>query len=52
MSRKGSIITYSVILLTVFVDLIVAVGIGLFVANVMTITRLSELQADQCKSSG
>lgn len=32
------------ILLTVFVDLIAAVGIGLFVANVMTITRLSELQ--------
>lgn len=43
-SGKGALITYSVILLTVFVDLIVAVGIGLFVANVMTITRLSELQ--------
>ncbi len=43
-SGKGALITYGVILLTVFVDLIVAVGIGLFVANVMTITRLSELQ--------
>jgi len=43
-SGKGALITYSVILLTVFVDLIAAVGIGLFVANVMTITRLSELQ--------
>ncbi|MBT8122943.1 MAG: STAS domain-containing protein, partial [Gammaproteobacteria bacterium] len=44
-SPKGSVITYGVILLTVFVDLIVAVGIGLFVANVMTVVRLSELQA-------
>lgn len=50
MSGKGAIITYSVILLTVFVDLIVAVGIGLFVANVMTITRLSELQHDDVKA--
>jgi len=45
-SLKGAIITYGVIMLTVFVDLIVAVGIGLFLANVMTITRLSELQED------
>lgn len=44
LSLKGAIITYGVILLTVFVDLIAAVGIGLFIANVMTITRLSELQ--------
>jgi len=43
-SGKGALITYGVILLTVFVDLIAAVGIGLFVANIMTITRLSELQ--------
>ncbi len=45
LSFKGAAITYGVILLTVFVDLIAAVGIGLFLANVMTITRLSELQA-------
>ncbi|MFW2440305.1 MAG: SulP family inorganic anion transporter [Arenicellales bacterium] len=49
-SHKGTVITYSVIVLTVFVDLIVAVGIGLFVANVMTITRLSELQQDNVKA--
>lgn len=49
-SGKGALITYSVILLTVFVDLIAAVGIGLFIANVMTITRLSELQADDVKT--
>lgn len=45
-SGKGSLVLYSVIALTVFVDLIAAVGIGLFIANVMTITRLSELQAN------
>jgi len=49
-SPKGSLITYGVILLTVFVDLIVAVGIGLFVANVMTVMRLSELQAADVKA--
>jgi len=49
-SGKGALITYGVILLTVFVDLIAAVGIGLFVANVMTITKLSELQHDDVKA--
>ena len=48
-SGKGAMITYGVIALTVFVDLIAAVGIGLFVANVMTITRLSELQEEDVK---
>lgn len=45
-SVKGALITYGVIALTVFVDLIMAVGIGLFVANVITVMRMSELQAD------
>jgi len=49
-SGKGALITYGVISLTVFVDLIAAVGIGLFVANVMTITKLSELQANDVKA--
>jgi len=49
-SGKGALITYGVILLTVFVDLIAAVGIGLFVANVMTITKLSELHANDVKA--
>ncbi|WP_455366789.1 bicarbonate transporter BicA [Kaarinaea lacus] len=44
-SGKGALIMYGVILLTVFVDLITAVGIGLFVANVITIRRMSDLQA-------
>ena len=49
-SGKGALITYGVIVLTVFVDLIAAVGIGLFVANVMTITKLSELHASDVKA--
>ncbi len=50
-SIKGAVITYGVIGLTVFVDLIAAVGIGLFVANVFTISRLSEIQADNVQAS-
>jgi SulP family sulfate permease len=49
-STKGAVIAYSVILLTVFVDLIVAVGIGLFVANILTVTRLSEMQSEDVKA--
>jgi SulP family sulfate permease len=48
-SWKGSVIMYGVLLLTVFVDLIVAVGIGVFIANILTIERLSELQAQDVK---
>ncbi len=50
-SIKGAVITYGVIALTVFVDLIVAVGIGLFVANVITVMRMSELQADDVQAT-
>ena len=48
-SVKGSTIMYGVLLLTVFVDLIVAVGVGVFIANILTIDRLSELQAQEVK---
>ncbi|MEG4939557.1 bicarbonate transporter BicA [Microcoleus sp. F4-D5] len=44
-SVKGSLIMYGVLLLTVFVDLIVAVGVGVFIANILTIERLSSLQS-------
>lgn len=44
-SIKGALIMYGVILLTVLVDLIAAVGIGVFVANILTIERMSALQA-------
>jgi SulP family sulfate permease len=48
-SWKGSVIMYGVLLLTVFVDLIVAVGVGVFIANILTIERLSALQAQDVK---
>ncbi|MEL7223874.1 MAG: SulP family inorganic anion transporter [Cyanobacteria bacterium J06576_12] len=49
-SWKGALIMYTVILLTVLVDLIVAVGIGVFVANILTIERMSLLQAKSVKT--
>ncbi|WP_036480596.1 SulP family inorganic anion transporter [Myxosarcina sp. GI1] len=49
-STKAALIMYGVIILTVFVDLIVAVGVGVFVANVLTIERLSNHRADQVKA--
>jgi SulP family sulfate permease len=48
-SVKGSLIMYGVLLLTVFVDLIVAVGVGVFIANILTIERLSDLQSSEVK---
>ncbi|OKH20959.1 sodium-independent anion transporter [Hydrococcus rivularis NIES-593] len=48
-SVKGALIMYGVLLLTVFVDLIVAVGVGVFIANILTIERLSSLQAKEVK---
>lgn len=48
-STKGSLIMYGVLLLTVFVDLIVAVGIGVFIANILTINQLSEAQSSDVK---
>ena len=49
-SPKAAIIMYGVIALTVFVDLIVAVGVGVFVANILTIERLSNHRADKVKA--
>ena len=49
-SPKAAFIMYGVIALTVFVDLIIAVGVGVFVANVLTIERLSNHRADQVKA--
>lgn len=45
-SRKSAVIMYSVVLLTVFVDLMVAVGLGVFVANILTIEKLSQMRSD------
>ena len=44
-SARAAMIMYGVIGLTVFVDLITAVAVGLFVANVLTIDRLTRLQS-------
>ncbi|MGD1806519.1 SulP family inorganic anion transporter [Dapis sp. BLCC M126] len=49
-SWKSAIIMYTVIGLTVFVDLIAAVGIGVFIANVMTIDRLTQLKSEDVKA--
>lgn len=49
-SWKGALIMYAVIVLTVFVDLIAAVGIGVFVANILTIDRLSQLRSQNVKA--
>lgn len=48
-SLKGSLIMYGVLFLTVFVDLIVAVGVGVFIANILTIQQLSEVRSSDVK---
>ena len=49
-SKVASLIMYGVMLLTVFFDLIVAVGLGVFIANILTIERLSALQTENVKA--
>jgi len=49
-SWKAAGIVYSVVLLTVLVDLMVAVGVGVFIANILTIERLDELQSKSVKA--
>lgn len=44
-STSSTLMMYGVLLLTVFVDLIVAVGVGVFIANILTIKRLSDLHS-------
>lgn len=50
LSLRAAAIMYGVMLLTVFVDLIVAVGVGVFVANILTIKRLADIQSDKVKA--
>lgn len=47
---QAAVIMYGVMLLTIFVDLIVAVGLGVFIANIITIEQLSALQSKNVKS--
>ena len=49
-STSATFLMYGVMLLTVFVDLIVAVGIGVFIANILTIEKLSRVQAQNIHS--
>ncbi|SBO44265.1 SulP family inorganic anion transporter [Cyanobium sp. NIES-981] len=49
-SITGALIMYLVIALTVLVDLIAAVGIGVFIANIVTIDKMSALQSRAVKS--
>lgn len=48
--KHALFIMYGVMFLTVFFDLIVAVGLGVFIANVLTIERLSELQTGNVRA--
>ncbi len=50
-SPKAAWIMYGVIALTVFVDLITAVALGVFIANVLTIERMVKLQSQSVKAS-
>ncbi|PRZ01798.1 SulP family sulfate permease [Marinilabilia salmonicolor] len=44
-SQGALFIMYGVLLVTIFVDLVIAVGLGIFVANMLTIEKLSHLQS-------
>ncbi len=50
LSVRGTGLMYVVLFLTVFVDLITAVLVGAFIANVLTIKRLSDIQNDSIKA--
>ena len=49
-SFKSTGLMYLVIFLTVFVDLITAVLVGAFIANLLTIKRLTDLQSDRIQA--
>ena len=49
-SLKATGLMYLVLFLTVFVDLITAVAVGVFFANLLTIKSLSDLQSDRIKA--
>lgn len=49
-SWKSTLIMYGVMLMTVFMDLMVAAGVGMFIANLLTIEKLSEVQGQRIKA--
>lgn len=48
-SMRATLVTYGVLFLTVFVDLVTAVVVGAFVANILTIHRLTSIQVEQVR---
>ncbi|MDG2992392.1 SulP family inorganic anion transporter [Candidatus Synechococcus calcipolaris G9] len=50
LSIKGTGLMYLVLFLTVFVDLITAVLVGAFIANILTISRLTDVQSDNIQA--
>lgn len=49
-SATAAFIMYGVLALTVFVDLVVAVGVGVFIANILTIDKLTRLQSTRIRT--
>ncbi|MGD1871758.1 MAG: SulP family inorganic anion transporter [Mastigocoleus sp.] len=49
-SMRATGLMYLVLFLTVFVDLIAAVAVGVFIANMLTVKRLTSLQSDNIKA--
>ncbi|MEL6928379.1 MAG: SulP family inorganic anion transporter [Cyanobacteria bacterium J06600_6] len=49
-SLKATGLMYIVLLLTVFVDLITAVAVGVFFANLLTVKNLSDIQSKKVKA--
>lgn len=52
LSRSSTVMMYIVLFLTVFVDLVMAVGVGVFVANLLTIKRLSDISSKEMRTIG
>ncbi|MEO0374766.1 MAG: SulP family inorganic anion transporter [Cyanobacteria bacterium P01_A01_bin.17] len=50
LSLKGAGLMYLVLFLTVFVDLITAVAVGAFIANLLTVKSLTDLQVKDMKT--
>ena len=50
LSTKGAGVMYLVMGLTVFVDLVTAVAVGVFVANLLTIKNLTDLQVQNMRA--
>ncbi|OIP68461.1 MAG: sodium-independent anion transporter [Oscillatoriales cyanobacterium CG2_30_44_21] len=51
LSFKGTGLMYLVLFLTVFVDLITAVVVGAFIANLLTIKRLTDIQSQNVQAT-